>query len=749
MGSEFMPVIVWYLLFLLIGWGSFPLSYTVFKSFPDRGFSLAKTQGLFLLSYLIWLSTSLGFTRYRSASVLGMFFLYLLLNGILLVIHFSEIWTYLKTHIRLLLGIEAIFLLFFLGGILIRMYNPELTGAEKEADFTLLNAILHSKTFPPKDTWFAGATINYYYFGYLIWTIAIKLTGIISPVGFNLALVTIMALSATAAFGLLYHFTRRVLSGLFSSVLLLVLGNLDGLAQLIERNGHPLPFNWWQSSRIIPDTINEFPFFSFLLGDLHAHFMSIPFVLLLLGLLSQLVFKIPSGPTLKKEREGLLLVLIGLSLGGMAIINTWDYPTSLLLTGFCLLIAAFRGLRPRLFGKWWLDSLVSALGLFLGLVILSRVAFLPFYQHFTPQLTLSHLRLVASNQRTHLGDFLVIHGLFLWMIALFVISRFRQWFNFTDDDDQERMRKLLVWNGIGLLFVSGYFLSNSWVFSLSCLAGGIFLWLLVQDHFINAQYSTTNPSPFPLPYLLVFMAFAMTAGCEILYIKDFYSHPLERQNTIFKFYYQVWIFLSIGTPYLLYRVSHHEWSDIQQYLKHIWISIFLLLCGACCLYPVFGTYERAVRFKGHAQGGALYLPTLNGISYIAYRYPFEYEALMWIQEHIDEDAVILEATGKPYSFFGRVATTTGRSTVLGWGNHEALWRDQTWKSIMQRTDDIKQIYEAVDKHTITNLLEQYEIEYIYVGKLEKESYASEGLKAFDDYFPVVFENALVRIYQRS
>jgi uncharacterized membrane protein len=242
------------------------------------------------------------------------------------------------------------------------------------------------------------------------------------------------------------------------------------------------------------------------------------------------------------------------------------------------------------------------------------------------------------------------------------------------------------------------------------------------------------------------MAFAITAGCEILYIKDFYGHPLERQNTIFKFYYQAWILLSIGAPYLVYLIVHNTW-EVPRKLRQFWFAMLVLLCCSCCIYPIFATYEKTNHFRSEAQGGLFYIPTLNGISYIAYRYPFEYEALMWIQENTDEDAIILEATGKPYSFFGRVATTTGRSTVLGWGNHEALWRDQTWKSVMQRTDEIKQIYETVDKQLIRELLQKHKVNYIYVGRLEKETYNAEGLETFGKYFTLVFENTFVKIYK--
>ena len=374
------------------------------------------------------------------------------------------------------------------------------------------------------------------------------------------------------------------------------------------------------------------------------------------------------------------------------------------------------------------------------IVVLTRLFFLPFYRHFTPQLNFSNLRLIVSTQRTGFGYFLIIYGLFLWIILFFFYSRF-QWL-FTPTSERENIIKLIFWSSVLLIFALAYLIFPSWgALPLSCIVSGVFLYLWYKESLSNNRQST-------IPYLFLFMAFAITAGCEIFYIKDFYGHPLERQNTIFKFYYQAWILLSIGAPYLVYRIFHNTWK-VHRKLRQFWFAILVLLGCSCCIYPIFATYEKTNHFRGEAQGGLPYIPTLNGMGYIAYRYPFEYKALMWIQENIDEDAIILEATGKPYSFFGRVATTTGRSTVLGWGNHEALWRDPTWKSVMQRTDEIKQIYETADKQRIMGLLQKHKVDYIYVGRLEKQTYNAEGLKTFGEYFTLIFENTYVKIYKIS
>lgn len=731
MNAEFFSIILWYVYVLLLGWCSFPLVYRIFRHFPDRGFALSKTLGLFLSTYLIWITSSLGIIGYHRHTIFSILSLYILINIALLFGEFHRILNRIKTHLRLFLGIEGIFLLVYLACVIIRMYNPDITGAEKEADFTLLNAVLHSDSFPPKDTWFAGTHINYYYFAYVIWATIMKATGIISPIGFNLALATIVGGAAIGIFGLVYHLTQRSSYSLFASCLLTVFGNLDGFVQIGQRRGSLLPFDWWRSSRVIPDTINEFPYFSFLLGDLHAHFMSIPFIILFLALLAQFIESFHHA--VSRTYTAILLFFMALFLGGAAVINTWDYPTSLIITGMCLLIAV-----PN--PSWSITPLIRRflimVAVFVWVFAFSRLLFMPFYRHFTPQLTFSNLRLVSSLQRTELRYFLVIYGLFLWGLLPFLYDKLRALFSLHARPSRDTV---LVWgNSIVLVIALLYICSTERVFLLTSLLSGIFLYEFYRR--------TSANSLFPFPMLLLFLAFAIIAGCEIVYIKDFYGHPLERQNTIFKFYYQAWIFLSIGIPAVLYSVAQKQ-IRVHRMIALFWKILFVLLCCMCCLYPVLATFEKTNYFRSHEQGGLLYTPSLNGISYIAYHYPNEYEALVWIQNNLDHNAVILEATGPPYSFFGRVATTTGRSTILGWGNHESLWRDQTWKSIRQRTKEIKMIYEASNKADIMEILGRYTIDYIYVGKLEKETYNNEGLEAFNGGFPLIYENESVHIYK--
>ena len=298
---------------------------------------------------------------------------------------------------------ELLFLTAFLAFVGIRAANPDLwhpfLGGEKPMEFAYFNAVIRSTTLPPYDPWFSGGYLNYYYWGYFVPAGLVRLTGIIPSVAFNLAVPLFFALTVTGAYSLVYNLAEgvrrsRVIAssaenspadlsgprrwrarlvspvgaGLVAALFIAVIGNLDGLVQLLQGGwsvifqGDQFPgFDFWRSSRMLdvqerfdhgplvfwlPDTvpgvsdvsfhITEFPFFTFLFGDLHAHMMVIPFTLLVIGLGLNLVVGL-------KDNGKLWIVAaaaaLALALGSLWVINSWDYPAYLILVTALLALA--------------------------------------------------------------------------------------------------------------------------------------------------------------------------------------------------------------------------------------------------------------------------------------------------------------------------------------------------------------------------------------------------------------------------
>ncbi len=301
----------------------------------------------------------------------------------------DAIVAFVKTRRRLVVGYEALFLAAFILWTFYRAYNPniETSGGEKYMEMAFINGVLESPQFPPLDPWLSGHSISYYYFGYIIAAFLIHLTGIDRFVAFNLLTPTTLGMTLCAAFGLGYNLvalssgaTRalRVFGGAFTAYLLALAGSLEGLLELGYLRGWgptrlydwlnirnlavsaaacgeeaagafgygvapatadqpavslwvPTRFIWWwRGSRVIHDNcgeiIHEFPFFSFMLSDVHPHITALPYALVVLGLalavLAGALEHFGDRPLWSPRWLALPLVV-----GALGFFNTWDLPT--------------------------------------------------------------------------------------------------------------------------------------------------------------------------------------------------------------------------------------------------------------------------------------------------------------------------------------------------------------------------------------------------------------------------------------
>ena len=324
--SNRFPVVVWLLWVQALALLGLPLSLLVFKALPDRGYLLAKPLAILLTAYLAWIFASLHWMPFSRGSILLAALLLAAVSAAVIFTRRVDVIAFFRENLRLVVIGEALFLASFAVFLLIRAANPDLwhpfNGGEKPMEMAYLNAVVRSTYMPPYDPWFAGGYINYYYFGQFIVASLVKVTGITTEVAFNLAVPLFFALTTSAVFSLVYNLaegTRRGLgtaksgawaigAGLAGAFFVAVMGNVDGAIQLgqgifrVLVDGQPFgEFDFWRSSRFIPPgdpsgyEITEFPFFTFLFGDLHAHMMAIPFALLALGLSLALALRIRDG----------------------------------------------------------------------------------------------------------------------------------------------------------------------------------------------------------------------------------------------------------------------------------------------------------------------------------------------------------------------------------------------------------------------------------------------------------------------
>lgn len=770
-----------------------PIAWRLFYPMRDRGYGASKLLGIILVSYLAWLLPHLKLLPYTQGTIILMTGL---LGGVSAVIFYrnrKELMDFFRTQRKTIFLTEGLFIAAFLLFVGIRLYNPEISydvnlyAAEKFPDMAFFHSIIKNDTLPPPDLWYSGPEnyINYYYYGYFVQATVAKLVGVHPWVAYNLALALIFALGVVGSYSLLYNLTASKFIGVTAAVFLCVMGNLYGFVQMFADKPFD-QFDVWHGSRVIvkkvitngaektiDSTINEVPVFSFILGDLHAHLLAIPLSLMVLHFLSLFaLIRKPIWEWLAESRAApWLLLLFIIMFGSLVSGNYWDLPTYSALTGVIFFIGGMHALPHRnspqaevSIGRrlatmaGWEAYLIlvfllsggaialkaaggeSGIGKFIGVIAspFTKIApFAPFFKHYAAPP--ANAALVPQDQRSNIWQFLTIHGFLFFLVVTFIAALLVILIQRQSNQVAQASLPLPIVHAIqfGAPFLAAIIaqvmVKEPTVTLLVALVSLTLILLLRWDVPVQEKLSLS----------LIFMALAVLLGCEFIYIKDFYGHPNERMNTVFKFYYEAWIFLSLAGAYAVWYVTTKTRKFIP--LLAPFILVTLAFFAGSMIYPVKAVPIKCDNFKP-----TMGRPTLNGFAYIKERYPGDYEAIEWIRETIKGNPVILEATGRPYSYYGRVSTMTGLPTVLGWGNHESLWRDWSWGVVGVRSNDVRSIYKTLDVKEAGDLIKKYDIKYVFVGSLEIESFFSydqNGMEKFKNFSEVIYNKNEVTIFK--
>jgi YYY domain-containing protein len=690
----------------VIGLGAAPLAGVVLARLPGAGVGLGKVLGLLLVTWLVWLSGSLSLIPYGTLSAALWIALVCALGLLARVRGWEGRRAAGPLRARLFWGAEAVFLAAFVVMTLVVASAPDVWNTEKPMDMAFLNAANRADTFPPRDPWLAGADLNYYYLGHLAMGILVKLTAVRPDEGYNLALATLFALTAAAVFTLgatLWAAGGRergaVRAGLAAVGLVVVGGNLEG-ARLLLADGGPLrDYDWFAVSRVMDDAIAEFPWFSFLLGDLHAHVLALPFTLLALAFILQVVL---DGPRLTGVRSLLEGAVAALAVAVLYAVNSWSYPV---MAGL-LVLAALAWLRdPRseparpAVVRWVLAVLAG------GVLLV-----LPFHLTFDP--AASGIGFVDRGRAfpAWLRDELLVFGTLLVLVAIAYAGRL---------PNSARARR-----------------NGAWL-AIAAVAGGLLLAALGEAHvallaalLLAALRALLAPGMAPAAravWLLVCGGMACLLGPELLYVRDeFEGGRLYRMNTEFKLGYQAWLLLGLAGVGALawWRV----WLPRRAARAAFAVLIALVVLGAA-VYPVAGTYART--------GGFARAPTLDGLGWLRDRAPGDVGAIEWLNASAPDDAVVLEAVGDDYSAFGhgRISTFTGLPTVLGWPGHELQWGHDPG----DRARQVARAYTSPTAVAALPILRRYGVRYVVVGPLERTDYGDGGVAKWDRIGRRVFD----------
>ena len=705
-----------------------PWAFVLCRSLPSRGVLLAAPVGLFLAHYLAWLGLFTGLFPNGRGYAVGALLTFAALSAALA-------WKLrprlpdLRGRQRLWLAGCIAFLGLFAVGAGLRWLNPEISGTEKPMDLALLNAAARATSFPPPDPWFAGETVNYYYLGYSMAAFGVHLSGAEASVGYNLALAALFALGAVAAASAGYDLAvltgagkraRRAAAGLALGLTMLA-GNLAVLRDIFSDSADTPTDFWrgigWNASRtiqreeagqVIDYTINEFPAFSFILGDLHPHVMALPVTLVAVSLAVQWVVA-GSQPQPDSLAERLARgALTGLLLGGLYALNAWDAPTfaGLVLAGG--VVIAWRK-RSRLLAL--LPPTATAL-------IVGVVAWLPYTLDYSP----GRRGLGVVAVRSEAVDYVQVFGLLL--AAAVVTLAVLLW------DVRPDGRWILV-----VLFVAGI--------GATLIARGEIVAALAAL-FVLSLYALWShrgdPGLAALLWLLV-AGLGLLTVVEALYVDDFFGAPNERMNTVFKLHYQAWSLLAIAAgPGLVLA-----WRRLAQpgglrltLARTAAVSAFVLLAVPALAYPIVATKAKTE--------ASLVSGSLDGLAAARLSRPSEVAAAEWLRTHARGDSVLLEAPGRPYSSDSRMSTWTGIPTVIGWTQHEELWRESDPR-IDARTADINTAYQTEDSELRRAVLDRYGVTHVVVGDSERNRYGPEIFERLRQDFTVAYSNGGTTVFQ--
>ena len=728
-------ILYWWLFTLGIGLIFLPLTRKIFVNFFDQGYLFSKVIGIMFSSYFVWLLASLKILPFYRETIWLVLITGLIVN---LIIHSrKKMGSPGSNQFKIIYLLEELmFLITLVFWSFIRGFQPDIQGLEKFMDFGFVNSILRSKYFPPVDMWFAGKSINYYYFGHYITAFLTKLSGIDSAISYNLMIATLFAFCFSLTFSLtanLVHFFQienlklKNSFKIYNLKFIIVAGLISAFLVSLGANLHPSFYNlkmkvfdkpycdgattyWYPNAtryigycpEVEDKTIHEFPSYSFIVSDLHGHVSDIPFVLMFLALSLTLLIKI-------KENKNLSFVSLltshfslPLLLAVFYMTNQWDFPIYLMVLGFVLLWGTYQH-----YG-WTIKTLTKSVPLGIGIIALSVLFLLPFQLNFDPIVK----GIAFVNARSLPYQLLILWGA-PWFFGLVFIGFLTK----------DKLKPKHFFNKENLV---------KW-FSKAIGVDVEFKKKTVKPLITSSQLLITDI--FILILLLVSTSLIIIP--EIIYVKDIYIASYHRANTMFKLTYQSFVMFSVCTGYIVVRIL----SSRKKYLSSLFLTFtFFVLIFAQMVYPNYsipGYYGKLLKqnYKG-----------LYGLNFLDRMYPDDYKLILWLNKNVNNQPVVLEAVGDSYTDYERISMATGLPTIEGWLVHEWLWRG-SYDEPGKRAGEVQTIYESEDINLTESLLKQYQVKYLVVGEMERQKYPKINEEKIKSLGKEVFKSGKTILYE--
>lgn len=809
-----------YLVVQIITVAALPLALRFFAALPDRGYAFARLLGILLTGYLFWIGYSIGVWQNEIGGAWLALVTVAVIGVVVgrkgskrLEIErleigdsaqspqspISNLQFFTLPSLRYILLAELLFLLAFAAWAWVRAHDPAADHTEQPMDLMFMHSIRASLTYPPHDAWLAGYPISYYYFGYWLMNMVGLMAGQSAAASYNLAQSVWFGLLLSGAFSVGYNlvaaagrrFGWAASGGLIAAMWVGLSANVQGLLEWLHANGvdvssiaallkvRGFPENaavtnnwyidfgwwWWRSSRVLSDVslrgdhievIDEFPAFSYILGDNHPHVAAMPFAILTIGVaLTIFLGAVRRGSDAPAAlffqagaqwlRQVALIaplgwggfVLTAIITGALLFLNTWDYPPYWLLVTFSVAAVWRRlpadaeqctpGIGQSLGAAVIFGALMAAAGFVLyipyfltaqsqasglipnlfhptrfsqyvamfGVALLTLTALLAVgWSVFRP-----HRRVVMVSTAAVLGLPLLLLG-----VAAFAAT--------STEGGRTLLAGMALPDGATshLPFILERWSSHPFTFLIVGLMTSValaLLWTALQ----RGSAMTHKQQPLLFALALAAIGLGLTLTPEIVYLRDNFGW---RMNTIFKFYYQAWLLFGLAGAFIVV-ISLTTWRG-WRIAPALLSSAALVLAAASTVYIAAGAYSKTQGFSR--------TPTFDAAAYLAAISPAEYGAVEWVRANTRPDDVVVEGKGRSYGAdTNRISTMTGRPTLLGWDGHESQWRGRAYGAMAAgRPESLRSIYGGTSPAEVVRILQSLNASYLYVGPAERAQY---------------------------
>lgn len=753
-GTRELPyVISWWLAIIVLGIVMQPLCIALFSRFHDGGWIFAKALGIGVCGWLLWFLSSLHILKFTYAATIvviipvfgiGIVLLYFLLMKKDRKFRISEFYT--RERLTSMFCSEVVFFCIFTFWCYLKGVNAAAYGTERMMDYGFMLSIFKSDYMPAKDMWYAGESINYYYFGQYIAAYLTKFASVPVTHGYNIAMAMLASFGFCMPYSIVSNLVRVQLKDRKNQVLTerqlensrllgeiregepfyrpVFGGTIAGLAVAFGGTMHypiykhiipklykilgkkdPAKYYFSNATRFIgyfyerdDKTIHEFPIYSYTLGDLHAHVVNTIFVMSLLAILFSMLLRrkekidemrasdMTEHPkSLVTEAFHPAIITCAFLTGLFRMTNGWDFAIYFVVAGAVILFSNL--IVYEFSGKAWLLTLIQAA----AFLVIGYVVSLPYILSFDSIST----GIGITFRHTLFREFLVVWGLPTACLLAFVVALLFELKPKNNDKVKRRKNEIMNASDEKQPLEDG---SDPEEDDDEDEYADSFLERLFTSLTISDLYVLT----------IALCAAGLVLIPEVIFVRDIYGSAYERSNTMFKLSYQAFIMYGISMGYIISRFLFMPKSKFQK-----GFACVALFCVFLCVGYFNECYEDWYMGKHTSMDATAFLKNENSD---------DAEMIQYINDNIEGQPVIAEMVGYSYTYFNRVSVFTGNPTIVGWWSHEYLWRSKGLSEMpaeqKERNADVLLLYSSNEVDVVRDLIDKYNIEYIYYGECE-------------------------------